>query len=162
MPNGGSDNCGSCRFHHRRRCQIRDVVIENPRWTYCANVWARDSIPIGPITRLSGHGAAAGGPQFGWKNLPMQFEGIMPVDPLGHPYEREIWIDSPDTEEIRQHLLDILDKSRNSDLIAIAMWQLGEFREKRAEDRIGWISENGPERLRKGTRSALERIQSSD
>ena len=86
----------------------------------------------------------------------------MPVDPFGHPYIREIWIDSPDTEEIRQHLLDILNESRSSGLITIAIWQLGEFREKRAEEHIGQISENGPEGLRRIARAALERIQNED
>ena len=53
MPNGGSDCCGTCWFNRRNRgekgynraddidvealCEIRDVLIENPFWTYCAN-----------------------------------------------------------------------------------------------------------------------------
>lgn len=98
MPNGGSDCCGTCPFNKTNRgyrnwmdhrdssipphCEIRDVSIEDPFYTYCANHplrrQDRDRIPIGPIMR----GDASG--------------------------NRSVWVESPDTEEVRQHLLDIL------------------------------------------------------
>lgn len=94
MPNGGSDCCGTC-WHNRslegRRgssnfnhdiasfCEIRELDIEDPFYTYCANhPYHRpnhDSIPIGAV-----------------------YVGM----------ERKVWRESPDTEEIRQHLLHIV------------------------------------------------------
>ena len=62
-------------------CDIRDRVIENPFYTYCANHPhrrpARDRIPIGPILRYAGDGMSN---------------------------DREVWVESPDTEGIRLHL----------------------------------------------------------
>ena len=71
MPNGGSDCCGTCWFNRKNRgerdwpkhadntlpdhCEIRDLAIEDPFYTYCANHPhrrpERDRIPIGPVTR---------------------------------------------------------------------------------------------------------------
>ncbi len=145
MPNGGSDCCGTCWFNRRNHgekgysraedtdvdpyCEIRHVLIENPFWTYCANHPhrrpERDPIPIGPLMRHSGGGSSN---------------------------DREVWIASPDTEEIRQHLLDLLDRlpshiakdryPARPGLAEVVVRQLGEFRETRAEKRIRWISEN--------------------
>ena len=94
MPNGGSDCCGTCWFNRRNQgerdwqrhaddsvgpyCDIRERAIENPFYTYCANHPhrrpARDRIPIGPILRYAGDGMSN---------------------------DREVWVESPDTEEIR-------------------------------------------------------------
>ena len=102
MPNGGSDCCGTCWFNRSlegkrgsanfnreipSRCEIRDMGIQDPFYTYCANHPyhrpTRDPVPIGPIYvhRVTG--------------------------PLGEG-RREEWQPSPDTEEIRRHLLDIV------------------------------------------------------
>ena len=97
MPNGGSDCCGTCWFNRRNGgkkgyvnvdrgtpsfCEIRNLAITDPFYTYCANHPhhrpARDPIPIGPVYV---------GDSFG---------------------VREVWEPSPDTEEVRQHLLDIV------------------------------------------------------
>ena len=97
MPNGGSDCCGTCWFNRSNSgkrgsvnfdheipsfCEIRHLDIENPYYTYCANHPHhrpnRDSIPIGPV----------------------YVHGRNDV--------REVWQPSPDTEEVRQHLLDIV------------------------------------------------------
>ena len=53
MPNGGADCCGTCWFNRKNRgkrdwlqhtensephhCEIRDVAIDDPFYTYCAN-----------------------------------------------------------------------------------------------------------------------------
>lgn len=131
MPNGGSDCCGTCWFnranggrkgsgHHDRsiasHCQIRDLSIRDPFYTYCANhpyrLDRREPIPIGPV--FVARGAESG---------------------------REIWVESPDTEEIRRHLLRLLaDAESMSDrypffgasISATVAWQLVEFRERRA------------------------------
>jgi hypothetical protein len=62
-------------------CEIRDLEIEDPFWTYCANhphrSPERDPIPIGPIFVDQGDG-------------------------------REKWMNCPDTEAIRLHLLELL------------------------------------------------------
>ena len=72
-------------------CEIRDLAIEDPFYTYCANHPHRrpdrDRIPIGPVTR---HG--------GWQE-----------DPPYAEYPRYARKPSPDTEEVRQHLLSLLD-----------------------------------------------------
>jgi hypothetical protein len=67
MPNGGSDNCGTCWFNVSNKgeaptipeslgpghCTIRDVPIECPLWTYCNNHPKHrpepDPVPIGPV-----------------------------------------------------------------------------------------------------------------
>lgn len=131
MPNGGPDNCGTCWFNRANGgkdghgnhdpsipsyCEIRDLDIPDPFYTYCSNhprrVVRRDPVPIGPVFVA---------------NLR---EG-----------NREVWVESPDTEEIRLHLLGLLadsDSIRGSwpfsdgfvrDVIA---WQLLEFDERRA------------------------------
>jgi hypothetical protein len=39
MPNGGPDNCGHCFHNHDGGwCHLRDVMIVDKMWTYCANV----------------------------------------------------------------------------------------------------------------------------
>jgi hypothetical protein len=130
MPNGGSDCCGTCWFNARNKgeagydhvddpephhCTIRDLPIEDAFYTYCANHPhrrpERDPIPIGPV-----------------------FTG----DSSG---QRQIWKRSPDSEQIRRHLLGLLEamaeEPRSEYPIGIycdevVVWQLGEFRELRA------------------------------
>ena len=85
MPNGGSDCCGTCWFNRSlegqrgsgnfnreipSHCEIRDLDIPDPFYTYCANHPChrpgRDPIPIGPVyvyraTGPSGEGGAKSG-----------------------------------------------------------------------------------------------------
>ena len=135
MPNGGSDCCGTCwfnrslegergssNFNHEipSRCEIRDLDIPDPFYTYCANHPyhrpGRDPIPIGPVYAHRSTG------------------------PLGEG-TREEWQLSPDSEEIRQHLLDLV---RRPEEIAdegyhfytrpahiAALWQLLEWGDER-------------------------------
>ena len=165
MPNGGSDCCGTCWFNRTNQgerdwkqyrdesvppyCEIRDVAIDNPFWTYCANHPhrrpERDPIPIGPIRRYAGDG---------WTN------------------EREVWVPSPDSEEIRQHLLELLEnffehvfKDRypiGESLSQVIIWQLGQFREHRAVKHIEWISKNSPDQWEAVARTALGNIRGED
>lgn len=162
MPNGGSDCCGTCWFNRKNGgergasrdwdnaephfCEIRDFEPDNPFYTYCANHPhrrpERDPIPIGPVTRYAG-GASLN--------------------------EREVWLDSPDTEEIRQHLLELLDEFFTNvaadwypighGLGDVLIWQLGQFRERRAEDRLQWLSDNVPRLWGEVAREALTRIR---
>ena len=97
MPNGGSDCCGTSWFNQSdvgerggrnfndeipSFCDICGLAIPDPFYTYCANHPHhrpnRDPIPIGPV-----------------------YVG-------GSSGKREFWKPSPDSEEIRQHLLHIV------------------------------------------------------
>ena len=162
MPNGGSDCCGTCWFNRKNRgdrdwlqhaedsepyhCEIRDVAIDDPFYTYCANHPHRrpdrDPIPIGPITRHQ------------WND--------------GRE-TRVIWRHSPDTEEIRLHLLKLLDglfehtaEDRypiGHSLAEAIIWQLGQFKEQRAAPRLEWISNNLDTGLSDYARATLEQIR---
>jgi hypothetical protein len=129
MPNGGSDCCGTCWFNRKNKgeggyshsedpdedfCIIRDVAIENPFWTYCSNhpyrFPDRESIPIGPVYAHMVSG-------------------------------RQVWQQSPDTQAIRNRLLELLEAIDEEPVVEypsgvptdeVIVWQLGEFREKRA------------------------------
>ena len=136
MPNGGSDDCSTCWFNARNEgrdlpaiyeagylqnaepdyCTIRKLAIEDPTYTYCCNHPHRrpdrDPLPIGPVF----------------------------VDRQGSGC-REMWQPSPDTEEIRLHLLGLLGSIKQeaaeeypmgSYIDEVVVWQLGEFRESRA------------------------------
>ncbi len=130
MPNGGSDCCGTCWLNSANigapghvshdvesRCVIRNVVIQNPYWTYCANHQSHNlektQIPIGPIYLDSG----------------------------GYPYQRKVWMDSEDSEQVRAKLLHLLqsiqEKPRpeypsSPKFDEVVILQLGLFKEKRA------------------------------
>jgi len=132
MPNGGSDCCGTCWFNSRNKgqtgylharslepavCSIRSFSIDNPFYTYCGNHPhrrpERDPVPVGPV-----------------------YTG----DSTGR---RTCLKASPDTEAIRQHLLNLLGQLEEhpiaEDLLGIGRvvaWQLGEFEEVRAVDKL--------------------------
>jgi hypothetical protein len=131
MPNGGSDCCGTCWFNARNKgeagydhandpepnfCTIRGLAIENPFWTYCGNHPHRrpdrDPIPIGPVFVSDDEG-----------------------------YGRKQWQPSPDKEEVRQHLLQLIEAITEQPAEEypagvytdeMVVWQLGEFQERRA------------------------------
>ena len=134
MPNGGSDCCGTCWFNEKNQgqagyahasdtgrdfCIIRSVRIDNAFWTYCGNHPHRrpeqDPIPIGPI--------------------------FVPDEDSGGASDRKIWQPSPDSEEIRLYLLDLVSRIVEQPAAEypigaytdeLVVWQLGEFREQRA------------------------------
>ena len=122
------------------------VAIRNPFWTYCANHPHRrpdrDPVPIGPILVYAGDG---------WTN------------------DREVWKPSPDTEAVRLHLLEMLGEVFSHvavdgypigpPLAATIMWQLGQFREERAVQRLRWIRDNCPAFLAEPAREALQQIR---
>jgi hypothetical protein len=154
-------NKGEAGYDHARDsepafCTIRDLPITSPFYTYCGNHPhrrpERDHIPIGPVFT----GDSAGG--------------------------REFWKPSPDTEDIRQHLLALLrrieEKPRSEYPIGIytdeiVVWQLGEFKETRAVEALRRIAlfdplseEAGPfGRTRRGivrlAGEALDKIESA-
>lgn len=99
MPNGGSDCCGTCWFNNKNDgvagyqphalekegnvlCTIRDLVIPDPFWTYCANHPHHNDkidLPLGPVYVTDGN------------------------------YGRKFWADPPDDEKSRLRLLGFLD-----------------------------------------------------
>ena len=163
MPNGGSDCCGTCWFNLKNRgergdpehtddrvaphCKIRDEPIEDPFYTYCANHPhhrpERDPIPIGPI-------------------LTAELTG-------GFGYNRVVWKESPDTEEIRQHLLDLLAVNMEtagsdrypffSNVMNIVIGQLIEFGERRALDHLERLVREMKEEDAANLRAAMRSIE---
>ena len=159
MPNGGSDCCGTCWFNRKNEggrdwllyvdtrvqpfCEIREIAIEDPFYTYCANHPHRrpdrDPIPIGPVMR---HG--------GWEEEWRVEDSQTILSSSENP--RYVWKPSPDSEEIRRHLLNLLNSifehmSRDrypigSGLGETIIRQLGEFREERSVRYLEWIREN--------------------
>ena len=105
-------------------------------------------MPIGPILRADGSEYAEKG------------------------YVRKVWVESLDSEEIRQHLLDLLDGlpthiaadryPARPGLGEVVVRQLGEFKEQRAEKRIQWLSENAPDSWTSLAREALAKIREED
>jgi hypothetical protein len=145
MPNGGIDNCGMCSFNRKNKgetglghyndegepyCIIRNLPIQNSLYTYCANhpynTPFEIDIPIGPV-----------------------YEGV-----ASGPYtKRGVWVASPDTEEIRLKLLELIRSIEEipetfhspnpwDDMV---IWQLGEFREARAVDELQRIAAFDPD-----------------
>lgn len=145
MPNGGSDCCGTCWFNAKNRgepgyghadsrepdhCMIRDLPIKNAFYTYCANHPHRNpnrlTVPIGPV-----------------------FTG-------DSNYNRELWQPSPDTETIREALLELLGQIPEEPqpeypfgayIDDVVVWQLGEFRERRAIPDLQRIAAFDPETI---------------
>ena len=153
MPNGGSDCCGTCWFNRSNGgkrgstnfnrtipsfCEIRDLAIPNPFYTYCANHPHhrpnRDTIPIGPVYVGDADGV------------------------------RELWQPSPDTEDIRQHLLDIVRSPKehtdsypffSSPPHMKAIRQLVDFNDPRSRRCVG-----GPSPAGRGGRSSFGHTRS--
>ena len=176
MPNGGSDCCGTCWFNRTNRgqrdwlkhtdesvspyCEIRKLVIEDPFWTYCANHPHRrpdrDPILIGPVMRHGGYKVAAAS-----EHQKKVFEN-----------PRYVWERSPDSEDIRQHLLNLLGSiaehiSKDWYPIGIRLgetivWQLGEFGEQRAVEGLERIREHGEGPLADAASEALAKIRGHD
>ena len=86
-------------------------------------------------------------------------------------YSRHVWKRSPDSEEIRQHLLDLLKsiaEQMRRDWYPIGVglgetivWQFGEFKERRAVTGLERIREYAPKGLAKAASDALAKIQKS-
>lgn len=123
MPNGGIDNCGTCCFNRVNDgavgqynegdayCEIRDVAIAAPLHTYCANH------PDHNPDRIE-----------------------TPVGPIVHGNQREEMVSSPDTPQVRDRLLELLDEMseipradcHSTEFDERVVRQLGEFGERRA------------------------------
>ena len=142
MPNGGADCCGTCWFNAKNKgeagydhasepgpafCSIRELPIQDPFYTYCGNHPrrrpTRDAIPIGPVFTGDSSGS------------------------------RVVWAPSPDTEEIRQHLLSLLAAQApqpgseypiGAYADEVVIWQLGEFRDPRAINDLRRIADFDP------------------
>lgn len=168
MPNGGSDCCLTCWFNATNRgyrywrdhrdelipshCEIRDLEIEDPAYTYCANHPHRrpnrDRTPIGPV-----------------------FQG----DSFGH---RKLWKQGPDTPEVREHLLDIVrdlfedrptsgrDSTRGFEYplgipsMSVVLTELIRLKEVRLLNVLRGYAKAGPgDEVRKAARDLLAQVQ---
>ena len=130
-------------------CEIRNLAIEDPFYTYCANHPHRrpdrDPIPIGPVTRHDDQGdGTSASPRYVWKL-------------------------SPDSEEIRQHLLDLLNSLSDhlgKDFYPLGhglgqtiVWQLGELKDRRALRGLENIRKHDAWGLGSSARRALAKIR---
>jgi hypothetical protein len=160
MPNGGSDCCGTCWFNRKNKgeagyshtddpepnhCEIRDLAIDDPFYTYCANhphrIEWKLRVPIGPV-----------------------FTG----DSFGN---RQVWLTAPDNEDIRKGLLELLSKLPESgqdeypigrDLGSVVIDQLVELNEQRAISdlqRLAQMDEGKPDRFGNTNRSVIEQAK---
>jgi hypothetical protein len=155
MPNGGSDNCGTCWFNRRNNgryaqvvdrsaegqppdeCMLRVQPITTPPfYTYCANHPQHNS-EDGQVLRS----------QTSEGSIYYDFGPTVPIGPIltmkSHAEGRVLSADSPDSAYVREYLLAIAkDMHRgNWPLNTVeripqrwhaVLWQLGEFREQRA------------------------------
>jgi hypothetical protein len=145
MPNGGSDCCGTCWFNAKNKgkaghdhsrdpepdfCIIRSLPIANAFYTYCGNH---------PYRR----------PQ----------RDPIPIGPVFTGEDRELWKPSPDSEEIRQHLLALVgqieEQPRSEYPLGVytdelVVRQLGEFRESRAVESLRRIASFDPKSAETG------------
>ena len=147
MPNGGSDCCGTCWYNLvnegeagyerpgvgkgvKDHCEIRGLAIETPFYTYCANhphhMPDGGRVPVGPVFTGDSNG------------------------------NREVWVESPDTEEVRLALLDLLDGIANvaaqdrypfasPSIAQILVGQLIVFQEQRAVPILRRLLERRPD-----------------
>ena len=165
MPNGGSDCCGTCWFNranggeagsgnHDRtipsHCEIRDLVIENPFYTYCSNhpyrIRRRIPVPLGPV-------------------YVHVYESVERDGVVEYWHGRKPWRDAPDTEEIRGQLLELLENPGNlsddypfygENLLSVVVDELERLRERRAVPILERIAQG----LRKeGEREAWDNVR---
>ena len=176
MPNGGSDCCGSCWFNRANggrkgtlnhdhsipsHCEIRDLRIEDPFYTYCSNhpyrMRRRVEVPLGPVYVHDGGSCERDGVIQFWSG-------------------RKPWMDAPDTEEVRDHLLELLAGPDNlsdsypfygDNLVQVVVDECERLREPRAIpilERIGREFRGDPEvrqRVRTSVEDAIARIEKS-
>lgn len=172
MPNGGSDCCGTCWFNRANGgrmgsdrhddsipsyCEIRDIEIEDPFWTYCGNhpyrLQRRVPVPLGPV----------------YVNVDGSFERD---GETYYTHWREIWVHAPDTEEIRSQLLQLLDEPGSlSDnypfygdgLLEVVVDELERLREPRAIPILERVAQEvaGHEEASEGVQAAMARIRNA-
>jgi hypothetical protein len=118
--------CATCPFRTGRaggaHCSIREAAIDAPEQCFCAN-----------------HPTLAGEPD------------PTPVGPVMRcgPNESSVVHASPDSERVRRHLLDIVERTKartRSELTvreATAIWQLQAFRERRAHVYVDRLAAGG-------------------
>ena len=141
MPNGhgvlqGAPVCALCWYYKDSKCTIRDVPIYHQVDTLCLNHPAfmpdGNETPVGPVL---------------WHLIALHLRHW-------NPLPENVWASSPDTEEVRIHLLRILENldqvstrvrlGAASPIGAIVIWQLLEFREQRAVPVLQRLSDHWP------------------
>lgn len=142
-------------------CEIRDLRIKDPFYTYCSNhpyrMQRRVEVPLGPV----------------YVHVDESFErdGVTHYDS-----GRRVWIDAPDTEEVRVQLLELLADPDNlsdsypfygANLLGVVVDECERLREPRAIpilERIGREFHGDPEvrqEVRQRIEDAIARIEKS-
>lgn len=170
MPNGGSDCCGTCWFNRAnggrmgssrhddsipRHCEIRDLAIDDPFYTYCSNhpyrMQRRVPVPLGPV----------------YVHVDESFE--RDGETL-YTHGRQVWMDAPDTDEVRNQLLQLLEDPGSTsdhypfygdDLLGVVLGELEKLREPRAIPILERVAEEvrEHEEASEGVQRALARIR---
>ncbi len=107
-------------------CEIRDLAIEDPFYTYCSNhpyrMERRVPVPLGPV--------------YVYVDESVERDGV-----LEYSSWRKHWKDAPDTDEIRSQLLELLENPGNlsdnypfygDNLLTVVVDELERLRERRA------------------------------
>lgn len=170
MPNGGSDCCGTCWFNRANggrmgssrhddstpsHCEIRDLAIDDPFYTYCSNhpyrMQRRVPVPLGPV----------------YVHVDESFER---AGKSNYTHGREIWVHAPDTDEVRNQLLRLPEEpggtsdhypSYGDDLLGVVVDELERLRESRAIPILERVAEEVREHdeASEGVQRALTRIR---
>ena len=148
-------------MHEASHCEIRELDIENPFWTYCANhtdlrMKRMYAVPLGPVYV---HESVVDlvNPETGVRGLAS---------------DRQPWVDAPDTEEVRTQLLRFLEELEllsdsypwhGKHLGLEVVNELERLREPRAIPILEQIAKDLREKGEEpdGIRNVIERIQSA-
>ena len=136
-------------------CEIRDLAIESPFYTYCSNhpyrIQRRVPVPLGPVYVHVDESFERDGKSY-------------------YTYGREIWVHAPDTDEIRIQLLQLLEEPDSTsdnypfygdNLLGVVVDELERLREPRALPILERVAEEvrEHEEASKGVQRALARIR---
>ena len=136
-------------------CEIRDLAIEDPFYTYCSNhpyrMQRRVPVPLGPVYVHVAESFERDGKSY-------------------YTHGREIWVHAPDTDEVRSQLLRLLEEPGSAsdhypfygdDLLGVVVDELERLREPRAVAILERVAEvvRGHEEASEGVRDALARIR---
>ncbi|GEM_PF-6134482 len=148
---GSSNHDHSIASH----CEIRDLPVEDPFYTYCANhpyrMQKRVPVPLGPVNR--------------YVDESYERDGVNYYDS-----GRVVWKDAPDTEEVRNQLLQILEEPGDlsdgypfygTNLVSVVVDELERLREPRAIPILERLAQEfrGEGQVRDSVLDAIARIE---
>ena len=142
MPNGGSDCCGTCWFNAKNKGKAGYDHAKDPEPAFCTIRSLPLDDPVDPFYTYCGNH-----PRHRPERDPI------PIGPVFINAERALWKASPDSEDIRQHLLALVSQieeqprpeySGGLHTDEAVVWQLGEFRDSRAAEALRRIASFDP------------------